>query len=141
MTLQSSGPIRLGQIAAEFNCPERLYDCAVAAGLPTTNIKFSDFYGLSAWTPIISPNTSVEYEPKGSTIAVVFNCTATNAPSPITFSWAITGGAAIYSGQGSSAVQIRLFRSTTGQVSGTLTCTVNNEKLVVANYTFNWVNG
>ena len=48
MVLPTSGQISLVQIADEFKCEPNLVACAVAAGLPTTNISFSDFYGLSS---------------------------------------------------------------------------------------------
>ncbi|MFL9806356.1 hypothetical protein AB6D40_022895 [Vibrio cyclitrophicus] len=46
--LPSSGVISIDDIATEFSCERDLLACAVAAGLPTTNIKMSDFYGKSA---------------------------------------------------------------------------------------------
>ncbi len=63
MALQTSGPISISNIAAEFNCAKNLTACAVAAGLPTTNIKMTSFYGLSSYTPpvINNPLTPTPY--------------------------------------------------------------------------------
>jgi len=54
MALQSSGAISINDIAAEFDCAKNLLACAQAAGLSTSNIKLSDFYGLSAVTHQLS---------------------------------------------------------------------------------------
>ena len=48
MGLPTSGTITIKNIIDEFSCDPNLRACAEAAGLPLTNIKMSDFYGLSS---------------------------------------------------------------------------------------------
>ncbi len=48
MGLPTSGAISINQIATEFGCAKNLLACAQAAGISTSNIAMSNFYGLSS---------------------------------------------------------------------------------------------
>jgi len=137
MTLPSSGPISLGQIADEFSIsrqagfPSAYYG---KGGAPSSGpLSFADFYGRSAYIPpslSVSPNTAQGFAsaPPNSGVVTTNPVTATvsNGQAPFSYNWTITGtGWTINGGTTSSASFSR--NVTIGQdVLATATCTVTD---------------
>lgn len=130
MALQSSGAISINDIAIEFGCAKDMLSCANAAGLSTTNISLSSFYGLSAYTPpsiVVTPSQIDLFSPTSDTVYFEANASASNGSGSYSYNWAVTGGATIHNGQGTTLLVVKFNTpSNTGSSNGTITCTVTD---------------
>lgn len=139
--------ITLSAIAAEFNCAETFSACAAAAGLPLTNIKMSDFAGLSQKLTGLSIFPEVVYDAAIAPNYCVgtFHLIVGGDSSGVTYTWTvISGGASVYSGQGTQTAKIRMNRGFAGAVVGTIQCVASytgGSLTATASYEFEWEGG
>lgn len=133
MPVRTSGPITISEIATVFGTTPDLVACAIAAGLPTTNIDITDFYGLSPriqWTVNVSPSTQYASGEEGSTISDTFTVSITDPDGtiagPLLYKWTILEGSGyIVGGDGGSSVNVSAYSAVALKRVGTVQCLVN----------------
>lgn len=146
MALQSSGAISINDIAIEFSCAKDMLSCANAAGLSTTNISLSSFYGLSAYTALgISVPDKNAFQLGSNNDYITMTSTVTNGNGSHTYSWVKLSGASSISVSGSSTGSTCSILCTTPSSSGTdsavIQCTVSDGQSSASSTgtaTFSW---
>jgi len=138
MTLPSSGPITLFQIADEFGLPHNaVFPTAFygKGGAPSSGpLSFADFYGRSNYT-LSAPRNTISVTGLNASDSVVITSTV---PTTFGFTGTTSRATGVQNDSTHATVAVNTPSSGSGSVSGVVRATATNGEFLDINYSADW---